>query len=355
MKRRQRGTGSIFRKGKCKKWVIQFYKDGRRVREATGETEWAEAAILLRQRLNEVAKDEYTTRSGKAARIEDLYKSLQKRTEIRRPSRPRELPGRWLHLGPAFATKRARELRTEDVNDYIIVRLREKAANASINRELATLKRMFRLAMQEEKIERAPHIPMLKEDNVRKGFVDYEGFQRLQSAAERDELWLRIFLELGFTYGWRRGEMLGLRVRQVNFGAHTIRLDAGSTKNGEGREVTMNQRVEALLRQAVTGRAAEDHVLRRKNGGPVREFRRTWKNLTARAGLPGLLVHDLRRSAAKALRKAGVPESVIMATGGWKTASMFRRYGIVAAPTSATRWKNLSWTGQRTKPRTAPF
>ncbi len=43
------------------------------------------------------------------------------------------------------------------------------------------------------------------------------------------------------------------------------------------------------------------------------------------------MVHDFRRSAAKALRRAGVPESVIMQTGGWKTASMFRRYAIVSS------------------------
>jgi hypothetical protein len=44
----------------------------------------------------------------------------------------------------------------------------------------------------------------------------------------------------------------------------------------------------------------------------------------------GLIVHDLRRSAAKALRAAGVPESVIMAGGAWKTPAMFRRYAIVS-------------------------
>ena len=45
----------------------------------------------------------------------------------------------------------------------------------------------------------------------------------------------------------------------------------------------------------------------------------------------GLIVHDLRRSAARALRTAGVPESVIMAAGGWKTPAMFRRYAIVSS------------------------
>ncbi len=42
----------------------------------------------------------------------------------------------------------------------------------------------------------------------------------------------------------------------------------------------------------------------------------------------GLEVHDLRRSAAKAMRLAGVAESTVMKIGGWKTASMFRRYAI---------------------------
>jgi hypothetical protein len=41
--------------------------------------------------------------------------------------------------------------------------------------------------------------------------------------------------------------------------------------------------------------------------------------------------HDLRRSAAKALRAAGVAESVVMAIGGWKTAAIFRRYAIVSS------------------------
>jgi integrase len=125
-------------------------------------------------------------------------------------------------------------------------------------------------------------------------------------------------------------DYIGLRVRQVDFKGRTIRLDPGTTKNGEGREVTMTARLEDLLRRAVKGKVVDDYVLTRKGGGPVRDFRREWKAVTKRAGLAKLLVHDLRRSAAKAMRKAGVAESVIMATGGWRTASMFRRYAIVS-------------------------
>ena len=42
----------------------------------------------------------------------------------------------------------------------------------------------------------------------------------------------------------------------------------------------------------------------------------------------GLLVHDMRRSAAKRLRESGIHEKLIMDIGGWKTRSMFDRYTI---------------------------
>jgi integrase len=136
------------------------------------------------------------------------------------------------------------------------LRQEEGAANATINRELATLRRALNLGRRSTppKVRDVPYIPMLKEDNVRRGFVEDGEFSRL--TAEAGELWLRAFLELGFTYGWRRGELLGLRVRQVSFTAGTIRLEAGTTKNREGREVAMTAKVEELLQLLTTDLSA---------------------------------------------------------------------------------------------------
>jgi len=362
-KRRQRGSGSIFRKLPCKKWIIQFYKDGRRIREATGTTDWAEAAKTLRQRLHEIDQNKYVARKGKPARIEELHAALKEDTEMKRRTRAAlDLQGRWKHLKPAFGAIRAANLTTDEIRHYIRARQEEGAANATINRELATLKRMFNFGRQctPPKVQTVPYIPMLKESNVRRGFVEDADFSRLTAAAS--ELWMRTFLELGYSYGWRRGELLGLRVRQVDLRARTIRLDVGSTKNGEGREVVMTKKVEELLRMAVARKGPDDFVLTRTDpkgkpaGRPVRDFRAAWRKLCLQAGVAqmvctaceqpvtskkcecgnrkrkyrGLIVHDLRRSGARALRAAGVPESVIMEIGGWRTASMFRRYAIVS-------------------------
>ena len=70
------------------------------------------------------------------------------------------------------------------------------------------------------------------------------------------------------------------------------------------------------------------HVFNR-NGEPIRYFRRSWITACAEAGVPGRIPHDYRRSAARNLSRAGVPEKVIMELCGWKTRSVFDRYRIV--------------------------
>jgi len=67
-----------------------------------------------------------------------------------------------------------------------------------------------------------------------------------------------------------------------------------------------------------------------RNGQPlgVGAIRSAWKRATRRAGLVGRLVHDLRRTAARDWRRAGLAESDIMALCGWETREMFKRYCI---------------------------
>jgi len=81
---------------------------------------------------------------------------------------------------------------------------------------------------------------------------------------------------------------------------------------------------------AVHGKTADDHVFTREDGEPVRDFRGSWAKVCEASRVPDLLFHDLRRTAARNLRRAGVAEGVIMKIGGWKTRSVFERYAIVS-------------------------
>ena len=58
-------------------------------------------------------------------------------------------------------------------------------------------------------------------------------------------------------------------------------------------------------------------------------FYKAWHAACKRAGVPGKLVHDFRRSAARDMRRAGIREGEIMRLCGWRTRSMFDRYNII--------------------------
>lgn len=137
-----------------------------------------------------------------------------------------------------------------------------------------------------------------------------------------------------------------------------IRLDPGTTKNREGREVFMPDALYLLLAACVLGKRGEDAVFTRPNGVPVRSLRDAWEracigagvgqllcadcSIPCEAGAPcqkcsgkrtkytGLIFHDLRRTAARNLRRAGISETVIMKIGRWRTRSVFERYAIVS-------------------------
>jgi integrase len=396
-----RHTGWLFQKTNSKTgekseyWTLQYYREGNRVREAAHTKNKSVAQKLLSKRLTQVDEgDHFEPSRAKAIKISALYEALLAQTKMeerskvrdaealgldRRVKRPRGvvlLEQRWKnHLGPFFGHKRAASLSTDDITAYQLQRQEVGVSNGAINRELGHLRRAFYLGRDSTppKVKVVPKIKNLPEGKPRQGFVEDTEFNRLIKAA--NNLFERLFLELAFSYGWRRSEMLGLRVNQINFADRTIRLHPGSTKNGEGREVTMTAKVEELLRAAVAGKEPKHFVLTREGqepDKPVSDFRVAWGHLCARAGVgkwvcakcdkpvahvrckcggkrryEGLICHDMRRSAAKRLRAAGVPESVVQAIGGWLTNGMFRRYAIVSGADQRAAIKMLEEARER--------
>lgn len=328
--RRPKGTGSVFQRPDSDVWWIKYSRNGKSYRESTKTTNKEKAKNILKIRLAEITSGTFAGPQAERVRVEELAQDFLRDYRINGKKSLDDVEARWkLHLKPFFGFLRALDVTSELLARYIDGRQNEDAKNATINRELAALKRMFRLGAKATpaKVLRIPAFPRLAEDNVRKGFLEDGQYQKLIESCP--ELWFRAIVECGRIYGWRISEVLNLKVDQVDTGHRVIRLEPGTTKNKSGREVVMTETVYQLLSACIFGKSADDYVFTRPNGKRVRDFRHTWDTARKNAGSPHLLFHDLRRTAARNLRRAGVGESVIMRIGGWKTRSVFQRYDIV--------------------------
>jgi integrase len=239
------------------------------------------------------------------------------------------------HLLPVFGGRRMAGITTADIRSFITARLEEKASPGEINRELSLLKRMFSLAVQGGKLYARPHIPMLAENNVRTGFFEREQFETLRGHLPEP---VQPVVTFAYVTGWRiRSEVLTLQWRQVDLDAGTVRLDPGTTKNGEGRVFHLTAELRTLLD---TQRTIRDEYQREqgricpwvfhRHGKQIVDFRKAWDSAAKAAGCPGRIQHDLRRTAVRNLVRAGIPERVAMKLTGHKTRSVFERYNIVS-------------------------
>ncbi len=185
------------------------------------------------------------------------------------------------HLTPAFKGKRLVSITTDLIEKFIVERQTVGASNGEINRELATLKRMFTLAVRARKLHAKPHIPMLAENNVRKRFFEPEQFEAVRRKLPEA---LGPVVTFAYLTGWRlTSEILPLEWRQVDWNGRTVRLDPGTTKNRDGRTFPFTAAIESLLKSQL----AEHDRLKKanriiplvfhRNGKRIKDLRKAWK------------------------------------------------------------------------------
>ena len=356
--KRRYGMGGIYRPKGCKNWTIYYSVKRKRFREATGSVDYAVAQQMLKRRLGSEANSEAVDPKIEKIKVTDLWEPFVRDRKIK----GRKLQfnqWRWTkHVEPFFGQYRAADIGTDQLNEYIEHRQNEKASNATINREIAVLRGMLRLGntSKPQKVKSLPEFPHLNEkDNVRTGFLDSQKYQTLADNCNKIGLWMRAIFEIAYKWGWRKGE-LRMQVRQVDFNANEVRLDARMTKNKEGRVVKMTPTIRALLVECARGKKPTDALFTRENGTAVTDFRGAWHRLCIESGVGhmecadcneivteseckcgrkkrrlryrGLKVHDLRRTAVRNLVRAGVTEKVAMTITGHKSRSVFDRYNI---------------------------
>ncbi len=375
--RRIRGGGSVYKpkyrtkEGELREslcWWIKYYKHGVPFRESAHSEKKAVAERVLRKRLGEIEAGVFVGPAAERMRYEDLrsaffgeYRANGRKSLLRHKDGTEYICG-VAELDQFFAGCRAVEITTDRIRAFVVKRQQEGAPNATINRSLSALRRMFRLALEDGRLRGTPYFPMLKERNVRKGFVDHDQYVPLRDALPD---YLKPVLAMGYFTGMRLGEIRSLRWEQVSFADNQVRLDPGTTKNDEPRVIPLAGELRAILEMQLSRRNLEcpdcPFVFFHR-GKRIGVFLKAWRSACIRVGLgqllcahcsrpakrkegcppcskqgmpkklsyAGLIFHDLRRTGVRNLVRAGVSERVAMAISGHKTRAIFDRYNIVS-------------------------
>src|ERR1051325_10638457 len=336
-------------------WWMKYYVAHRPVQEATGRTKKSEAARVLAEKVGRAAAGDPIPPRMDRVLWEEGAADLRRHYEAHGTRDLKEYDRGVSHLTAFFRGRRIAMIEQAAVDDYIAARKEDGVVGATIRRELGTLSKLLRVACKNRKLARVPLIDKPREGEARAGFFEPDQYAAVRRALSAD---LQVALDIGYTYGWRKAEILSLERRHVDLDAGTLRLDPGTTKNKDPRVVHMTPALKALLAQQVERVRAVERKTgriipylfpylsgRRRLGQRRRDFRKAWATACLKAGLATPIegvdggrkaikvqrvVHDLRRTAVRNMERAGVPRSVAMKMTGHRTENVYPRYAIVS-------------------------
>jgi integrase len=345
--------GTIYRRKNV--FWIKYYRNGKPYYESTHSKKKEVAKRLLQKREGEISKGELPGIRFDRVRFDELAEDFLTDYRINGKKSLAKAICSVKHLREVFSGVRVTEITTAKTKEFIDKKMAEGLSNASINRELAALKRIFHLAAQctPPKVGQIPYIPMLKESNTRKGFFEHEEYLKLINALP---LHLRSVATFAYCTGWRLGEILDLTWDKVDIKEGIVRLDPGETKNEEARTIRLMPELIKEMRILHSNRRLGCPYVFHLNGEPIGEFRKSWKTACISAGIcevvrdeegnpvlikdkkgnekvlkvPTKIFHDFRRTGVRNMIRSGISERVAMKISGHKTRSVFDRYNIVS-------------------------
>jgi integrase len=319
---RREPTGSVYQRG-ATWWVRIYHGQALPYRESSRSDDKAVGEKLLAKRLAEMGIGRFRPRAESYS-FAKLEKGIRADYKARKLRTLRRLEIELRYLRKFFGRRYASDITRSLVREYQTYRLDQGAANATVNREVMGLKRMLTLA--EDAIGPSIRMPSLEEDNVREGFVTAEQFERIRTMLPG---WpLDDLTAFAFYSAWRISEVKTLRWKFVDLGSRSLRLSWRKSKNKKGRELPLIGELWNIIDRADKNRAPNCEYVFHRNGKPVKDFRQSWVNARQMAEQNEALVHDLRRSGIKRLRRVA-DEKTIMSISGHRSRSTFDRYQIV--------------------------
>jgi integrase len=350
------GDGRVYLRGR--RYWIAYYAPVRgrneQVREPGGATE-AEARKLLARRLADVrlhreGRSQYAGPAAAKMTVKRVVEAYLDDAETRGLRSLRASSSHAKAVIEEIGSTRLTLLSSDTVSRYIKTRRKKGRAVATINRELEILRAACALAKKDGRITWEPNIRTLgnRDAGVRTGFLSREEMSLLIDSIPDDDL--RDFVAFFALTAMRPGEIASLRWSALDEKAGVLCLEPAGAKTGDPRVLPLVEEIAAVIARRKAKRMRSPLIFHnggkpatRRSGGFSKGWYGAWARALEVAGLPAsTLVYDLRRSAIRALREAGVDERTIMAISGHRTRRTFDRYAIVTTSDMATALRSVA-------------
>lgn len=308
-------------------WWMSFTYQGRQVRKSTGTADRRLADAILSKVKVQIVEGKYFERAVAASHTFTEMMDRYEKEHVLRKLRSRGVKGYMTSLRNFFGGYTLADITPKVIVAYKNKRYEDGKVPATINRELANLKKAFNLAMREwEWCHHNPvaRVSMEKENNKRDRWLSREEEIRLLAACAP---WLRDLVTFALNTGMRMGEILELTWRGVDFPRRTVTVFR--SKNGERRTIPINQIVMDVLRAKAKVRSlATDRVFCSQAYTPMESghLRRSFRLALSKAKIEDFHFHDLRHTFATRLVQSGIDLYKVQQLLGHKSPIMTQRY-----------------------------
>ncbi len=294
---------AIYQRGQT--WYIDYYFQGKRIREAVGKSEWR-AKKALGSRTTDIERGEFRLQNLKRCSFSELADEYMSKHGETKRSAQRDRQTLEKHLKPCYGREPVSGITAKMIASYKAQRVRN-VKPSTVNRELSLLKTIFNLGIKWGYAAANPvrEVKLFREESIKERILGRDEEARLLAASSGRRAHLKPILLLLLNTGARLSEILRLEWRSVNLPFGQIVIDATNSKSKRRRQIPLNSTARQVLAELKAASQSEyvfPGIMSQKS---LSSIHTAFWNACREAGIQGLRIHDLRHTFASRLSSMG--------------------------------------------------
>ena len=328
----------VYKRGDSKYWWIDYIYMGKRIRESTNTVSKTKAQKILDIKRGDIARGRYKLAPDKRKRFSEIVPEFLEWGRIHKSPRSTDR-FRVKPLLEFWGNTRLADITAKQVESYIKTR---PVANATINKEIQTLKRILNLAIEWHYLSENPlkRLRGLPEPPKTHRWIKPEEIQALTNICRNhcQLKHLRYIILIAVLTGMRKSELLNLKWEHVDLDLR--RITVKHTKHYRNRYIPMSEQVYRLFADQIPKYG--EYVFSKRNGAKYTRCDRSLASAVRLAGVPKCTLHDFRATWATEMLSSGVDVETVRTYGGWKDLHTLLRYVEVIPHRGVEAMESLS-------------